>query len=195
MLYNPAASLRLPLFFNQAAGGNYVPFANAALNYRRDLVGTGSNGMYLSVTCAEDLPWVKPDEARRLAENTFLGDYRFRQQREACDLWVQAPLVNDYGKPVRSKVPVVIITGQWDPVTPPSNGEGAARHLSQGLHVIVPHAAHGLGGLVGTECIERLQNEFVSRGTVKGLDTSCVKAIRRKPWVLVLNQISFERWP
>jgi hypothetical protein len=34
----------------------------AALEYRVNLVATGSNGMYLSVTCAEDLPWIKANE-------------------------------------------------------------------------------------------------------------------------------------
>ena len=184
MLYNPAAALRIPLFLHLAANDDFEPLAIAALNYRRDLVGGGSNGMYLTVTCAEDLPWIKPDEAQQMAANTFLGDYRFRQQREACALWPRASLAAGYAEPVRSDVPVLIITGEWDPVTPPSNGAGVARHLSQSLHLVVPHAGHGLNGLVGTDCVERIQNDFVVRGTTKGLETSCVKAIHRKPWVL-----------
>lgn len=184
MLYNPAAALRVPLFLHLAANNDFVPLATAALDYRRWLVASGSNGMYLSVTCAEDLPWIKPGEAEQLASNTFLGDYRLRQQREACALWPRSSLPADYSGPVRSDVPVLIITGEWDPVTPPSNGAGAARYLSQSLHIIVPHGGHGFDGLEGVDCIFRLQDEFVASGTVKGLETSCVKAIKRKPWVL-----------
>ena len=179
-LYNPGGASRAPLILHQAAQGNFIPLAETALNYRRNLVGSGSNGMYLSVTCAEDLPWIKPGEGERLSANTFLGDYRLRQQREACALWPRATIPKDYGEPVRGSAPVLILTGEWDPVTPPSNGDATARHLPNSLHVIVPHGAHGFGGLEGIDCIKNLHWEFVEKGTVKGLDTSCVKNIRRK---------------
>ncbi|CAN5655546.1 alpha/beta fold hydrolase [soil metagenome] len=180
MLYQPGAASRAPLLLHQAAGGNFVPLAEAALSYRRNLVATGSNGMYLSVTCAEDLPWIKSGDGERLAANTFLGDYRLRQQREACALWPRATMPRDYSEPVHGSAPVLILTGEWDPVTPPSNGDATARHLPNSLHVIVPHGAHGFGGLEGINCIERMNTEFVEKGTVKELNTSCVKNIRRK---------------
>jgi pimeloyl-ACP methyl ester carboxylesterase len=180
MLYHPGGASRAPLLLHQAAQGNFIPLAEAALSYRRNLVATGANGMYLSVTCAEDLPWIKSGEGERLAANTFLGDYRLRQQREACALWPRATIPADYSEPVGGFAPVLILTGEWDPVTPPSNGDATARHLPNSLHVVVPHGAHGFGGLEGIDCIERLNTEFVEKGTVKGLDTSCVKNIRRK---------------
>ena len=184
MLYNPTPASRVPVMLHLAAQGNFGPLANQAIFYRRVLVGTGSNGMYLSITCAEDLPWIKPGEGERFAANTFLGDYRLRQQREACALWPRAEIERDYAKPVRVDVPVLILTGEWDPVTPPSNGDRVAKHLPNSLHVVVPHGAHGLGGLRGGECILDLMTEFVARGTTKGIDTSCVKNIRRQGFVL-----------
>ena len=74
MLYQPGAASQIPLFIHSAAQGNFVPFAKAAINYRVQIVATGSNGMYLTVTCAEDLPLIKPGEGERNAANTFLGD-------------------------------------------------------------------------------------------------------------------------
>jgi pimeloyl-ACP methyl ester carboxylesterase len=132
------------------------------------------------------LPWVNEQEAERLAVNTFLGDYRYRQQHEACSLWPRGTISAEYSRSVVSKVPVLIVTGEWDPVTPPANGESVRRHLAQSLHVVVPHGGHGLNGLEGTDCIDKLQLDFITRGTVKGLDTSCVKAIRRRGWPLAL---------
>ena len=184
MLYNPTPASRVPVMLHLAAQGNFGPLVNQAIFYRRVLVGTGSNGMYLSITCAEDLPWIKPGEGERLAANTFLGDYRLRQQREACALWPRADVERDYAKTVRVDVPVLILTGEWDPVTPPANGDRVAKHLPNSLHVVVPHGAHGLGGLRGVECILDLMTEFVARGTTKGIDTSCVKNIRRQGFVL-----------
>jgi pimeloyl-ACP methyl ester carboxylesterase len=171
---------RIPLIIHTAAQGNYGPLTNAALEYRKNLVGTGSNGMYLSVTCAEDLPWIKPGEGERMAENTFLGDYRLRQQREACALWPRAEIERDYAQPTKSDVPVLILTGQWDPVTPPSNAERIAKTLSNSLNIVVPSGGHGLDGLEGMDCIDKMIVDFIERGSIAGLNTECVKSIRRK---------------
>jgi len=86
MLYQPRAASRVPLFLHLAAQGNFVPLAESALLYRRQLVATGSNGLYLSITCAEDLPWIKPGEGERLSANTFLGDYRLPTERSLLAL-------------------------------------------------------------------------------------------------------------
>jgi pimeloyl-ACP methyl ester carboxylesterase len=187
MLYSPVPASRVPLYIHLASQGNFVPLAEAAIDYRINLVGSGGNGMYLSVTCAEDLPWIKPGEGERMAANTFLGDYRLRQQREACALWPRATIERDYAKPVRADVPVLILTGEWDPVTPPSNGDAVAKTLPNSLHIVVPHGAHGLGGLENIDCVLRIMAEFVERGTTKGIDTGCVKTIRRRGFALKLR--------
>lgn len=186
MLYQSGAASRLPLFIHLAAKDNFVPLAEAAVFYRQQIVATGSNGMYLSVTCAEDLPWIKPGEGERNGANTFLGDYRLRQQRDACNLWPRAELTKEYAEPTRAKAPALILSGQWDPVTPPLYGDIAAKHLPNALHIVVPHGGHGFGGLEGLDCIQKLVAEFVNRGSAKGLDTACVNSIRRRGFQLKL---------
>lgn len=182
MLYSAGSASRIPLVIHQAATGNFSPLAQLAFQYRNALVATGSNGMYLSVTCAEDLPWFKKTEATKLAENTLLGDYRVRQQLEACELWPRAKVDPKYD--AQSLAPVLMLTGEWDPVTPPSNAEDAGRFLPNSLQVVVPHAGHGFGGLEGTRCLQDLIGRFIDQGSTKGLDTSCVKSIKRRPFAL-----------
>jgi pimeloyl-ACP methyl ester carboxylesterase len=184
MLYSPPGASRVPLVLHLAAQGDFGPLAEAALNFRRQIVSSGSNGLYLSITCAEDLPWIKAGEGERLAANTFLGDYRLRQQREACALWPRATIPSDYSVPTKASASVLILTGEWDPVTPPANGDAIARDLPNSLHVVVPDGAHGFGGLDRVDCIDRLIGEFVEQGTAKGLDTSCVKNIRRRGFAI-----------
>jgi pimeloyl-ACP methyl ester carboxylesterase len=79
---------------------------------------------------------------------------------------------------------VLIITGEWDPVTPPAQGDAVATTLPNSLHVVVNDGAHGLSGLNGIECLDRLMTEFVERGSVKGLDTTCIKNIKRSGFAL-----------
>jgi pimeloyl-ACP methyl ester carboxylesterase len=83
--------------------------------------------------------WIKPGDGERLGANTFLGDYRLQQQREACALWPRATLPDNYSEPTKADAPVLILTGEWDPVTPPANGDAVARNLPNSLHVVVPH--------------------------------------------------------
>jgi pimeloyl-ACP methyl ester carboxylesterase len=184
MLYNPGATSRIPLILHQAGTGNFVPLAQTALRFRQGIVSSGSNGLYLSITCAEDLPWIKPADVERLSANTFLGAYRFRQQRQACSLWPRAKIPADYSKPVQGSAPVLILTGQLDPVTPPANGDAVARNLPNSLHLVVPYGGHGMGGLTGLECLDRLLTEFVEQGTTKNLDTTCLRNIRRPGFAL-----------
>ena len=188
MLYQPASASHMPLLIHLAAQGNFGPLANAAIDYRQNLVSRGSTGMYLSVTCAEDLPLIKPGEGERSGANTFLGDYRLRQQRAACALWPRGTIPANYGEPTVSDVPVLILTGQWDPVTPPIYGDTVAKYLSHSLHVIVPHGGHGFDGLRGSDCIDNLISDFVEKGSTAGLDASCVNAIKRPGFQLKLPE-------
>jgi pimeloyl-ACP methyl ester carboxylesterase len=188
MLYQSGGASRLPLFLHSAAEGNFTPLAQAALFYRQNLVGSGATGMYLSVTCAEDLPWIKPGVGEHNGENTFLGDYRLRQQREACAEWPRGEIPRDYSSLVRSNVPALILTGQWDPVTPPVYAETVAKGLLNSLNIVVPSGGHGFNGLEGLDCVDNLITDFVARGTVKGVDPSCVKSIHRKGFQLKFEE-------
>jgi pimeloyl-ACP methyl ester carboxylesterase len=182
MLYNPGSAARVPLVLHQAATGNFAPLAQLAFRFRSTLVATGSNGMYLSVTCAEDLPWFNRNDATNLAASTFLGDYRVRQQLEACALWPRAQTSTNYA--VQNSAPVLMLTGEWDPVTPPANAEAAGRSLTNSLQVVIPHGGHGFNGLEGLQCVQKLIGEFVDQGSVKNLDTTCVKQIKRRGFAL-----------
>ncbi len=58
-----------------------------------------------------------------------MGDYRVAQQKQACANWVRGAIPDDFLNPVRSDVPVLIVAGEWDPVTPVSMAKEIARHL------------------------------------------------------------------
>lgn len=184
MLYQTRFASRIPWVLDNAAKGNYTPLAEAAVFFRKVIVATGATGMYLSVTCAEDLPFTKYAESVKAGAGTFLGNYRLEQQREACSFWPRGDIPKDYAKPVKSDVPTLILTGQWDPVTPPSAGDAAAKHLPNSLHMVLPSGGHGFAGLTGTECINDLTTAFVAAGTAKNLNTSCLKVIRREGFQL-----------
>ncbi len=186
LMYESGSAAMIPALVHEAAHGDFSALAEFALFWRRQIVTGLGSGLYFSITCAEDLPWIKAADAEREAQGTFLGDYRWVQQQRACTLWPQAKVPASYLTPVKSAAPVLILSGQWDPTTPPALGDEAARDLPHSLHVVVPHGGHSYDGLEGLDCVDRLMADFVERGTTAGLDTTCLAAIKRRPFPTAL---------
>jgi pimeloyl-ACP methyl ester carboxylesterase len=178
MMYSPRGARRVPAPLSRAAAGDWRPLAEEAIRRRRSMMTPGSIGLYLSVTCAEDLPGSDAEAAKRLADGTYLGDYRYREQRSACDQWIAGAVPEDFHTDVVSDVPALLVSGALDPVTPPESAEVVAARLKNSLHVVVPFGAHGTDGLQDNGCLARMLREFLERGTVAGLDTTCVARIR-----------------
>jgi pimeloyl-ACP methyl ester carboxylesterase len=186
LLYESAGASMIPVLVHQAAGGDFGPLAEFALFGRREIVSSGSTGLYLSVTCAEDLPRIAPGEGERAATGTFLADYRLRQQRSACEIWPRMTAPAGFGEPVAAPTPTLLLSGQWDPVTPPSQADAALQHLPNAVHLVVPSGGHSFDGLQGVDCVTKLLADFVEAGSAKGLDTGCVASIRRPPFPTAL---------
>jgi hypothetical protein len=183
MTYGASTASLIPAVLHQAARGDLGPAAEQALYSRREIVNAGSHGVYLSFTCAEDVPFFDAAEGARMAQGSFLGDYRVRDQKAACAAWPVRPVDRAFLQPVRSDAPVLMLSGEWDPATPPYAGDEALRTLPNGRHVIVPSAGHGFDGLVGVgDCIGPLIVQFIRTADAKGLDASCVERIHRPPF-------------
>src|SRR5581483_10355157 len=75
-------------------------------------------GLFFSITCSEDVPFINEKDVAASTRDTFLGDYRIRQQQAACNLWPKATLPKDYRQPVRSDRPTLFVTGDLDGGTP-----------------------------------------------------------------------------
>jgi pimeloyl-ACP methyl ester carboxylesterase len=184
-------SNQIPRFIARAFAGDFADIAKLALRQRRLAARGGllSVGLYLSVTCSEDVAFIDPGEARRLAAGTFLGTYRVDQQVKACAVWPRGKLPADYLEDVRSNAPTLLISGVRDPVAPPIWAEQVARHLTQVTDLVLPAGFHGLPDA----CTTRLMNAFVIQGGPRGLDTSCVQAMRVPPFLLPDAQVQTGR--
>ena len=183
MLYMSITAAQIPLQAHLAAGGDFSRLAEMAYLFG-NLVTSMSDGFYLSVTCAEDLPLFALPDAEEAARGTFLGNFRSRVQKAACAEWPQGRTPAGFTEPVRSDVPTLLMSGERDPVTPASSGDLAARTLPHSKHIVVPGGGHGYDGEKGLECLDRIAAAFVERGSEKDLDTSCVAAIQPVPFAL-----------
>lgn len=181
MQYSPFQSVRIPLYIHKAAQGDYGPMILVALDYFND---TGwAIGQYLSITCAEDVARFGPEDVPAWIEGTYQGDDRIRQQVAACSFWPKAKVAADFWDPLRSPAPTLILTGWLDPATPPEWAVEVQRDLPNSTNVVIRDGAHGPGGLANIMCYPKLIGEFITNGTPYGLDTSCVKEMKRQPFL------------
>lgn len=184
MLYSVPQAASLPLHIHRAAAGDFAPLAEFAVRYRQRMHQGIALGMFLSLTCAEDIPFIDRGQIAAETRGFFLGDVRLRAHMAACESWPRGRLPAGYHDPVRSSVPVLILSGQFDPVTPPRWGVEVAKHLPNSRHVVVPRGAHSFGGLPGAECVPRMIEQFIREGSGSNLDASCVTGARRPPFAL-----------
>jgi pimeloyl-ACP methyl ester carboxylesterase len=179
MMYSALNSRSVPLYIHQAFEGNFDSIAMQALRRNRGLLMSLAMAMLHCVVCAEDIDFIDPAEIEEETGYTYFGDFRVRQQMAICDFWPRSNLPANYGDPVSVEVPVLLLSGTIDAVTPPRWGEEAASHLPNSLHVVAP-GAHGVGG----DCIQGIIDAFLNTGSVAGIDTSCVQNIKLPPFVL-----------
>jgi pimeloyl-ACP methyl ester carboxylesterase len=183
MLYGIDNERRVPLLLSRALGGDYTPFAAAGLESNRNFSRSIRTGLLLSFTCAEDTRRIRAEEVERESAGSFLGTLRVRAQMAACSVWPKGKVPAGYYRPPVSKVPVLLVSGYLDPVTPPEWGEIALRRFPNGLHVVAPAGTH----TPTSPCIEGLARKLLATGSVKGLDTRCVARDPVPPFALPEN--------
>jgi pimeloyl-ACP methyl ester carboxylesterase len=182
--YAPETAALIPLIISETSRGNYTPAASQALKIVDQLNGAISFGMHNSVVCSEDLPFVSMDDIDwpRL-ENTYLGADQIRALSTICELWPRAPVDPQFKEPLRADAPVLILSGENDPVTPPIYGERVSSSLSNALHVV----GHGQGhGMISRGCTPRLVTQFIEAGSWKELDVSCAARLSASPFFINL---------
>lgn len=179
-LYSRDQAIRIPLIVHRAASGDFQPFLQQAIGPSApDFI---ADGMYLCVTCSEDVPFIDQAEAEKMNTDNPFGNYRVFQQTRACSMWPRGEIPENYREPVRSDVPALIFSGNLDPVTPPQRGEEVARYLPNSRHVIIPEGGHVPFGLTNLDCLDKLIIEFLDKGDAKGLDDSCVEQMKPAPF-------------
>jgi pimeloyl-ACP methyl ester carboxylesterase len=182
VLYSPEASARAPSLVKTISNGDEQTIAATTLGTRL-LVSGGrlAAGFFLSVSCTEDVPYL-PKDIALLTAGTFGGDYRLRQQMAACAVWPKGEVSPQHRQQTKSAIPTLLLSGEFDPVTPPTGGEEVLRGLSHGLHVVVRNNGHPIGS--AQQCIGAMIGALIDKGSVEGLDHSCAATIPPVPFAV-----------
>ncbi len=181
LLYAPELASLVPDLLDLAHRGDYAPLVAATLALTADLAEQMNAALHYSVTCAEDVPRIEPGGIARA-----LGDSRVTSLAQrivaVCDIWPRGAMPPDFGTPVTSDVPVLLLSGGLDPVTPPAYAATVARTLARSRLVV----AAGYGHLVSPHaCAPRLIAAFVDTAGFDEFPAGCIDYLeksRRPPF-------------
>jgi len=176
----------LPLLLDEAAAHqDYASLAAQFLLVERGYGEALATGMHNSVVCAEDVPFYdrRAIDRARLAD-TFLGTLQLDGLDTVCRIWPHGPIDADLHAPLASEVPVLLLSGSDDPVTPPEFAHLAARGFPHGLSIVLGGFGHGQ---LTAPCMDRVLADFLARASVVGLDVGCTRRARPLPFFTSLN--------
>lgn len=177
MSYTDSQVALLPLMIHAAAQGDYAMLASQYVLTLGSLGESISYGMYYSVWCNEDHPLLPPEGE--------LGMYFLEVDAElsnaVCELWPRREEPVPISAPARTDVPMLLISGEVDPVTPPENGEEVAEMFPNSLHLVVPGLGHN-NFYIG--CIPGQVRQFIEAGSVEGISPYCIQDIQPLPFFL-----------
>ncbi len=183
-MYFATRARTLPSIVDAASRGDFGPFVELAVPDDPDAPAYLARGAYLSFTCTDDVARIAEGDIALWNDGTYLGDYRVSQQTRACELWPKGPFPAAIESELEVDVPSLLVTGERDPVTPPSDAEQMARWLPNSRVVIVPHAGHMPFDGSDPECVDRVLQEFLKSASIDDLDLSCVNANKPPPFAV-----------
>ncbi|MEM9464760.1 MAG: alpha/beta hydrolase [Actinomycetota bacterium] len=129
--------------------------------------GANDEATYFAVQCHDRLPFTD-DDAEPVG--TFGTAMTGTPLRDLCPVWEQDTAYEIAGTPVTSDLPTLLLSGEFDPITPPVYADRAAETLSAAT--VVTQAGRGHGIWIGDECIASIVQAFVA-DPLRTLDASC----------------------
>jgi pimeloyl-ACP methyl ester carboxylesterase len=182
-LYDPVLSALVPLAIEKAYHGDFSVFATMT-DMKAEVGKYFSFGMQSAVLCNEDLAHMTDEETKPDAgpdSGIFIQKEMTSVFRDICPFFDGASVPESYFDSVVSDVPVLILSGDLDPITPSRWGDLAALKLGNSRHVVVPGSGHGVSH---HQCVSKMIVDFIDDATATGIETSCLKAHGRPPFFI-----------
>jgi pimeloyl-ACP methyl ester carboxylesterase len=173
--YAPETASLLPLVLDEADQGRYAPLMSLAQLMSKSMGDSMNRRMQWSVICAEDADRFDPDASQA---GTLLGTEVGEMFFAACAQWPTGARPADFDAPFQSDLPVLLLSGELDPVTPPRYGERVLAGTPNGRHLQLRGQGHGTMGL---GCMPKLLGKFIETADAKSLDVDCLDTLTYVP--------------
>lgn len=177
ILYSTDILPSIPAMIYDAKDGKYGMIAQLQSQFLAQLKDI-SRGMFFSVECVEEAPFDTPEkatEAYKAAGELAGGLGTATSFFESCKVWNVNKAAEIENQAVKSDVPSLVISGQLDPITPPSWGKLAGSTLSKSFFFEVPGGGHGPSLTVA--CPQKMVLDFVDNPSTAP-DSSCLSKLK-----------------
>jgi pimeloyl-ACP methyl ester carboxylesterase len=169
--YSPIVATVLPYALHEAANGHWEDLMAQARMLRGVIGESIVPGVQWSVMCAEDADELRSDPAdAKSVLGTGLVDAALAQ----CAAWPHGKRPADFREPLKGDVPTLLLSGEFDPVTPPRYAEQVKANLPKARHLVARGAGHNV---LPTGCLPRLLAKYLKTADALGLDASCLDTL------------------
>jgi len=190
-LYSGRTRAILPYAIDEAVHGRWDTLLAMDSEMNTGTARAMAWGATLSVLCADQIEpdRIEPNQSEPGAANgeppdidpspapaAFTGDSFQRFWQTACAHWPHAVTPPALRTALRSRVPVLILSGGLDPITPPASGAAVAAQFRSALHAVAPDAAHNVSDL---GCAPSVLRNFLDSTSTVDTDVSCLRSYRR----------------
>ena len=180
-LYEMNSIQLIPQLIYDLANGRSQDAARIGAAYEATMTAL-SLGMHYTVQCQEEYgSTTDRDYAGMLETYPHLSGFvRYPVEgtvtlQRLCEMWRSEARPLLANSPVESKVPALLLSGNFDPITPPSYAEQAEATLSISYNFVLPHVGHGV--LRSDRCAVRIAVEFIDE-PLREPDSSCIADTR-----------------
>lgn len=179
--YAPESAALIPLAMHEASAGRFGPLMGQLDIITRGLDELVGTGMPLSVLCTEDADRVVPDPHDA---ETLMGTVMTELSGAQCGVWPRGVRPDDFNAPASGDLPVLVLAGEFDPVTPPRYGEEIVAQLDKARLIVAAGQGHAI---IGRGCLPKLVARFVDTLDPDGLDISCTDLFGPTPAFINYN--------
>ncbi len=173
LAYSPGSIALIPLLVHEAGEGRYGPLAAQFLTTTISLMDTLSLGMHNSVMCTEDVAFFNREAIDYdLLDASYMGPLQVEALEAICSVWPAGPIDEAFKAPLATELPVLLLSGTADPITPPAWADLAMVEMANALHLIGEDQGHGQ---VNVGCMPDLIADFIASAELSALDAQCMQ--------------------
>jgi pimeloyl-ACP methyl ester carboxylesterase len=182
LAYHPNTVALIPLLIHEAGMGNLVPLGSQYMMTSIAMMDALSLGMHNAVMCTEDVPFYdKSTIDYDSIEASYMGMFQLDALEAICSIWPAGPIDEGFKTPLASSLPVLLLSGDADPITPPRYADLAAVNLENATHLIGKDQGHGQ---ISVGCTAGLIADFIASADPTSIDASCLERSFVMPFFL-----------
>jgi pimeloyl-ACP methyl ester carboxylesterase len=103
-----------------------------------------------------------------------LGNLMPQTMASMCRVWPKGEVPADFHQPLATRVPALVIEGEFDPVTPPRYGKQVVESLPNGRLFVLNGQGHSV---LGAGCMPKLFAQFIEQADARALDGKCLDSL------------------